>query len=614
MLNSILIVPNHGRKILAKIITSDMLLMNAHPELYEELHIPRNKESGIDITRISRGSSKKVWWKCRINPTHYWYASVANRSGFRKDGCTMCSGRFVVFGVNDLSITDPEIYEELHISKNKEEIIDIQTLKPTSKKEVWWKCRENPSHYWRAAVLGRTSCAMCRGAYVVHGINDLSVTNPEFYAKLNFSKNQEIGLDSKTISVKSGKDIWWQCDKNPKHFWKAPIRTVNGQKHVSCTMCSGFFVVHGINDLSVLRPELYRELHIEKNAENGIDTSKLSPGTQIRVWWQCSKNPKHFWNSPVNDRTRPRNHGCGMCTGMFVVHGINDLSVVRPDLYSELHIPKNEAAGIDYTRLSWSSGKKAWWQCKLDNRHIWIARVSHRSGITKSSGCAMCSSKILVHGVNDLLGLRPDLYSELHVAKNFEAGIDITQLAVSSDRKVWWQCKKDPEHFWATQIGNRSHTGTGCPHCSIYVNEAEFRASFNKNSNFVFEDGRVYGKRVLFIKDTIQIDMLNYDNKIVIEYDGYFSHGENKYHKKTGEERLERDVDTTIALLGEGYKVIRIRETPLQKVPIKDPNLFQISFRAGADRTLTVIKCVMALQKMGVDIELQQDTVESASS
>lgn len=40
------------------------------------------------------------------------------------------------------------------------------------------------------------------------------------------------------------------------------------------------------------------------------------------------------------------------------------------------------------------------------------------------------------------------------------------QVTAGSNRRVWWRCRKGPDHQWATSVANRALKGSGCPFCS----------------------------------------------------------------------------------------------------------------------------------------------------
>ena len=56
----------------------------------------------------------------------------------------------------------------------------------------------------------------------------------------------------------------------------------------------------------------------------------------------------------------------------------------------------------------------------------------------------------------------PEIAEEWHFAKNRK--ITPEQVAVYSDKKVWWKCNEG--HEWRTSVHSRTFTGSGCPKCN----------------------------------------------------------------------------------------------------------------------------------------------------
>ena len=59
------------------------------------------------------------------------------------------------------------------------------------------------------------------------------------------------------------------------------------------------------------RAALLAEWDAEKNAP--LTPEQLTPGSNKRVWWQCSLG--HVWKAVVYSRTGPRPSGCPVCAG-----------------------------------------------------------------------------------------------------------------------------------------------------------------------------------------------------------------------------------------------------------------------------------------------------------
>lgn len=57
---------------------------------------------------------------------------------------------------------------------------------------------------------------------------------------------------------------------------------------------------------------------------------------------------------------------------------------------------------------------------------------------------------------------RPDIFKQLHPTKN--QNIDIDDLSLGSNKRVWWLCEND--HEWDTTVSTRTQISKGnCPYC-----------------------------------------------------------------------------------------------------------------------------------------------------
>jgi hypothetical protein len=201
-------------------------------------------------------------------------------------------------------------------------------------------------------------------------------------------------------------------------------------------------------------PHLLSEWHPTKNKD--IDPNNFSKGSEVKVWWLCTKG--HDWSSDIGTRTRGR--GCPKCAGNVLIRGESDLATKSPDLAKEWHPTKN--GELKPSDVFDRSGKKAWWQCSLHSNHEWEAVIGNRTG--NSHGCPICAGVQLLEGFNDLASQSPDLAKEWHPTKNGE--LKPSEVGVGTTKKVWWQCSVDSKHVWEAVVISRSQQGTGCPICS----------------------------------------------------------------------------------------------------------------------------------------------------
>lgn len=335
----------------------------------------------------------------------------------------------------------PTIANEWHPTKNGRLKSDMVSY--GSKKKVWWlgSC----GHEWQANIIDRVNgngCPYCANQKVLYGYNDLLSTHPDIAEEWLTEKNGDL-TPSKTIYT-SNKKVWWhgKCG----HEWKASVENrVHGS---GCPYCSGNKVLAGFNDLLTTNPSLAKEWHSTKNGV--LSPYMVTSHSNKTVWWRCNKG--HEWQAKVNDRSNGNN--CPICAGVIVEKGINDLATTNPELAKQWHPLKNK--GLLPTGFSKGSNKKVWWLG--DCGHEWQATIHSRSS---GCGCPVCSSTIVVKGVNDLTTNNPELAAEWNITKNGDLTPD--KVMPKSNLKVWWKCKNG--HEWQAQISSRA-SGNGCPVCS----------------------------------------------------------------------------------------------------------------------------------------------------
>lgn len=112
-----------------------------------------------DANNYSYSSHCKVYWKC--SKGHIFSRVIMNMTSRRKFTCTICSGKGILIGYNDLATTRPDLAEEWDYDKN-----DILPTEVTAGafKDVWWKCKNN--HSWKARISARdyrNGCPYCNG-------------------------------------------------------------------------------------------------------------------------------------------------------------------------------------------------------------------------------------------------------------------------------------------------------------------------------------------------------------------------------------------------------------------------------------------------------------------
>ena len=121
------------------------------PELAKEWHPVKN--GLLKASDVTSFTTKKVWWLCEKG--HEWTATVANRS--KGQGCSVCAGKKVLKGYNDLESQNPILAKEWHPTKNGDLLPSHVTT--GSGKRVWWKCQKG--HEWLAYINNRNKGSGC---------------------------------------------------------------------------------------------------------------------------------------------------------------------------------------------------------------------------------------------------------------------------------------------------------------------------------------------------------------------------------------------------------------------------------------------------------------------
>ena len=341
-------------------------LATTRPELAAEWHPTKN--GNLTPMDVLSGSHKAVFWLC--SKGHTWNMVVASRT--QGNGCTVCSGRFFVRGVNDLATTNPELAAQWHPTKNGD--LTPSDVVTVSSKKFWWLCSQG--HSWEAKLAKRHTgqgCPICSNNRVVVGVNDLATTNPELAAQWHPTKNGD--LKPTDVVAGTSKHIWWKCSKG--HEWR-----MNGNGRMSgtgCPVCANKLLVVGVNDLATTNPELAAQWHPTKNGD--LKPADVVAGTAKRIWWQCPKG--HEWQSIVV--SRKIGTGCPVCENLKVVVGVNDLATTNPELAAEWHPTKNGT--LDMATVSAGARKTVWWLC--ENGHEWKAALFKRS---TGQGCPTCAT------------------------------------------------------------------------------------------------------------------------------------------------------------------------------------------------------------------------------
>lgn len=298
--------------------------------------------------------------------------------------------------------------------------------------------------------------------------NAMLKVNPHLWVEWDFDKNNDLGLDVYRMTKSSNKSSWWVCCKCSSFFDSI---IANRSKGVGCGYCRGLKVNH-TNSLASLNPDLAKEWHPTLNGELTSNDVTVSSGK--KVWWACSNNEEHTWESSVDNRRKGNN--CPYCSGRFASTN-NSIASIKPELISEWHPTKNR----DKTphNVSVSSEKKIWWLGKCN--HEWLTPANSRCN---GSNCPYCAGQKILVGFNDLWTTNPDIASILY---NPDDGYNHSK---GTHKKVDWKCPDCEYVIKNKSINKVCSNGLSCPKCSdgiSYPEKFTYNFLYSLNIDFDFQ-------------------------------------------------------------------------------------------------------------------------------
>jgi len=484
----------------------DRLLKFTNPSLFQEIDVLKNKD--IDINLLTNKTSRKVWWKCKNG--HSWYQNIDTRVKLGSS-CKLCKS-----SKQSIVITHPELINEWDYKKNIG--LDPNFLTKGSNKKVWWICK-NCDNSFQCVIDKRTrgtNCSKCRKK--IQPKIPISKHFSFLLSEWDYDLNKNI--DSNKISEGSNVKVNWKCKNGHSYQMEPYYRTKQG---LGCPVCRGL-KVDSSNSLKNLRPEICREWDYNRNT---ILPECVPVNSNLKVWWKCSEG--HSWESIIYNRTKSKGTSCPKCSGRTTTDKTS-LFYLFPDLMKEWDPHNSESPEL----LRPGSHKKVWWKCSNNSNHKWETPVYLRTSKDKI-GCPFCSGKYVLR--EESLG---EVSKKLMLEWDYELnkGLDPFTLSPKSEKKVWWRCREDKNHYWRTSISHRTE-GTKCPYCTFTS---------------------------ILVKSYMKHNKLQLTDKIQLYYLILFNENEVFYKigitKNTIEERYKTLYEKT------GYKIIKVKviKDTLQKI------------------------------------------------
>ena len=344
---------------------------------------------GMTPSEVKRGSNKRIWWRCLDNRDHVWQQSVCVVANGH--GCPLCSGNKFSEDLS-LAVRYPDIARLFDVSKNQTHPDQVTA---NSTKSYWW--RGDCGHLWESTPnrmvtaikrigAGRESsisdrkfspgCTFCAGKAVWPGESFIDL----FPSQAELWHPQRNGnLKPSDVTPFSTRRVWWRCRKYRTHEWEGAVSVQTIAR--DCPFCQNRRLDPGTNSLSVTHPLIAKQWHPTRN--RGLTPRDITPGYSKQVWWKCAKGSDHVWKQkPI---TRTRGIGCPFCGGIRLSR-TNSLAAVNPKLAKQWIRARNRPLKPEKVRQN--DKRYVWWQCPVDSRHKYRARIAARYA---NVGCPFCT-------------------------------------------------------------------------------------------------------------------------------------------------------------------------------------------------------------------------------
>lgn len=413
-------------------------LQETNPDLSAQWHPSKN--GALTPSLVTKGSGRKVWWKCPEGDDHEWPAIIANR--VKSSGCPICSHQRVAKSTS-LGTVRPDLAAEWHPTKNGG-VTPFEVL-PSSSRKVWWQCSIDSGHEWEAKLNNRfhgKGCPICSNQKIIKQ-NSLGSINPRLAAQWHPTKNGD--LTPYDVAPSGTNKVWWKCPKGDDHEW---IATINHRSSgTGCPLCNPTW--------SVAELRIYTEL---KTIFPSIEHRAVVNGIEVDIYLAELKFGIEYdgiyWHKNKTKKDKEKNSKLENLLFLLRVRE-KDLQLIGP---KDISITKNKLSIKTIKKILNVIQEK----CSLSKKQqdaiatyqqtkTWIATASFNQ---------IFSERKTVKQEKSLEYLYPELAREWHPIKNQH--LTPNQFSPGSGRKVWWlgQCN----HEWEDSILHRT-SGRGCPKC-----------------------------------------------------------------------------------------------------------------------------------------------------
>ncbi len=340
------------------------------PEIAKEWH-PSLNENYIRPSNISNGSSKEVWWQCSTFEEHHWKCRLKDRTRkdiLRRTNCPKCN--------NQSSIPEMRILSELEsifkkvISRKKLHKTEIDIFLPELSIGIeydgyFYHSQKFDEDFEKNQKLSNLGVELLR--IRERGLKE--TCSKDIFVDESITKSNLNQLIIEIFKIKKIENNFLLITKHDYLKSKVFLNDQLFKKYISY-----FPSPLPQNSLEILFPEISKEWSFNKNYP--LTPRNFTPGSNHKVWWQCSKDKSHQWESAIKERTRKEKRGCAICAGKIVILE-NSLLIKSPDIAKEWHPSLN--GNLTASQITNKSSKIIWWKCAKNKSHIWKCSVKDRT-------------------------------------------------------------------------------------------------------------------------------------------------------------------------------------------------------------------------------------------
>ncbi len=240
-------------------VCGDNSLLARYPELAREWDHKLNFPLTPD--QVLYCSGKKYWWR---RGEFVWQASIKDRQ--RK-------GRDSPWPIPQVLPAPAPVCDSSGarrpVGRLKNALLTPDQVSAQSGRKIWWQCEKG--HVWQSTINKRIrgdGCPYCSG----HRPSKeycLQTCYPAIAAQWHPERNK--GLTPRDVTLGSGRNVWWQCEKG--HEWKASVSNRSRRGH-NCPYCADRS--KRLGSVAEARPDLLGEWNYGKNTKTPQDCSARS--------------------------------------------------------------------------------------------------------------------------------------------------------------------------------------------------------------------------------------------------------------------------------------------------------------------------------------------------